>query len=53
MAADELLVWCLASPCVFFSFAEAWNEKKKEGIEKRGVNNTVHSVNVQHVKVSL
>ena len=37
----------------FFSFAEAWNEKKKEGIEKRGMNNTVHSVNLQHVKVSL
>lgn len=53
MAADELLVWWLASPCVFFFFCRSLEWKKKEGIEKRGMNNTVHSVNVQHVKVSL
>lgn len=35
MAADELLVWWLASPCVFFSFAEAWNVKKRRNWEKR------------------
>lgn len=38
---------------VFFFLLQKPGMKKKEGIEKRGMNNTVHSVNVQHVKVSL
>ena len=37
----------------FFLLQKPGMKKKEEGIEKGGMNNTVHSVNVQHVKVSL